>query len=148
MSHSNMTTREKHRLILVLCVTLAVAALVYSVWVTHDSADAVRGGTLALGLTLAFVVGKSDTAAQVYLRLRQPPPGVAPVTAASPIPDRIAALEQRLADLESMLQSAADDEKILNTYLLAATIVGTLFAAFGDSVSLFLMHQLHITAIR
>ena len=148
MSHSNMTTREKHRLILVLCIALAIAALAYSVWVTHDSADAVRGGTLALGLTLAFVVWKSDTAAEVYLRLRQTLPGVAPITSASPIAHRLAAMEQRFTDLENMLQSRSDDEKILNSYLLAATVVGTLFAAFGDLLSLFLMHQLHITAIR
>jgi hypothetical protein len=134
--------------ILVACVVLSAAGILWALLVSHAPIDATRGAVLALGLTLAFVVGKSDSAAQVYEALRT----IAKVTE-EPAKDgdyalEIKRLKQRFTDLENQLKSSNTDEKQMNWYLVAATAVATIVSAFGDIFSTWIMHMVGIAPVK
>ena len=99
-------------------------------------------------LTLAFVVGKSDSAAKVYEALRT----IAHVTEKPANADdyrlEIERLKQRFTDLENQLKSSSTDEKQTNWYLVAATGVATIVSAFGDIFSASIMHWIGIAPVK
>lgn len=134
--------------ILVACVTLCAAGILWALLVSHAPIDATRGAVLALGLTLAFVVGKSDSAAKVYEALRM----IAHVTEKPANADdyrlEIERLKQRFTDLENQLKSSSRDEKQTNWYLVAATGVATIVSAFGDIFSASIMHWVGIAPMK
>jgi len=136
------------RRILFACIAFCAAGMLYSVFVSHVAMDGPRGAVLALGLTLAFVVGKSDSASQVYAALRK----IAQVTEA-PAQDKDYALEierlkQRFKDLETQLKSSGADEKKMNWYLIWATAIATIVSAFGDIGCTWIMNLRGITPVK
>jgi hypothetical protein len=150
-----LKTRTKYQLILAACVLLAVTGICFSVFKSHEVIDGTRGGIVAVGLTLAFIVGKSDSAAQVYARLKKitletKEPSEADNTAKEGDNNvqEIAELKRRFEDLDNCLISTAEDEKTLNYYLVIGTLVGTVVSAFGDTFSTWIMHCLGVTPLK
>jgi hypothetical protein len=61
-----MSEKNKYRLILFVCVILSCAGILYSAFVSKDPLDGTRGGVLAVGLAVSYLVVKRDTAGQVF----------------------------------------------------------------------------------
>jgi len=136
------------RRILIVCILLCAAGICYAVWVSHAPLDAPRGSVLALGLTLAFVVSKSESASQVYDALQKIAKIVDPPAQSDNYAAQIEALKKKVTDLEDEMKSLSADEKRMNWYLVWATGIATVVSAFGDIGSVWIMHLLGITPVK
>jgi hypothetical protein len=142
-----MRERTKYILILICCIVLAAAGMLVSIFVTKDPLDGTRGGILAVGLTLGFVVTKTNLAAKVYLKIHELPrmsankaeneqtqAGDANEQEIKKLQLEINGLKQQFADFDNLLKEGDEDEKLLNFFLVLATIIGTVVSAIGDVV--------------
>lgn len=133
-----MREKTKYVVVLIICIGLSVGGIVFSIH-SREPLDGSRGGVLAVGLAVAYLVVKRDIAGEVFETLEEhvqedtPPtdPGL-----------RIDRLTRRFDDLKSSLRNKNKDEGGLNAYLAIATLIGTLAAAFGDLAAKFLIAKI------
>jgi hypothetical protein len=123
-----MSEKNKYRLILFVCVILSCAGILYSAFVSKDPLDGTRGGVLAVGLAVSYLVVERDTAGQVFDILQEH----ADSEIAKDLEGKLASLNRKFEDLHNWLRSKNEDEESLNWYLVTATMIATLAAAFGD----------------
>ena len=130
-----MSEKSKYLFLLVVCMALSFGGIVVALF-TKEALDGSRGGVLAVGLAVAYLVVRGDVAGEVFETLeehaREEPPTADPGVKA----DRLA---RRFDDLKASLRSKGEDERSLNWYLATATIIGTLSAAFGDIAARYLI---------
>jgi hypothetical protein len=129
------TTR--YLLVSVFCVLCSLAGIVIACW-TNCPTYGTRGGTVALGATLIFLIAKKDLASKIYLMLQEyeaegtATTGQLPTTA-------IDGLKRRFQYLSDWIKDSSEDQQAQNWYLFGSTFVGTIVSAFGDAISSWLM---------
>jgi hypothetical protein len=133
-----MREKTKYVLVLIICVALSLGGIVFSVF-SREPLDGSRGGVLAVGLAVAYLVVKRDIAGEVFETLEEHAQEETPATEPGIKVDR---LTRRFNDLKSSLQNRSKDEGGLNAYLVVATLIGTLVAAFGDLAAKFLIARI------
>src|SRR5579862_6080865 len=117
-----MREKTKYVLVLIICVALSLGGIVFSVF-SREPLDGSRGGVLAVGLAVAYLVVKRDIAGEVFETLEEHAQEETPATEPGIKVDR---LTRRFNDLKSSLQNRSKDEGGLNAYLVVATLIGTL----------------------
>jgi len=128
-----MSEKSKYLSLLFVCIALSVGGIVLSV-LTRDPLDGSRGGVLAVGLAVAYLVVRRDVAGEVFETLEEHAQEELPTDDPGVKVDRLA---RRFDDLKASLRNKGKDESSLNWYLATATIIGTLAAAFGDMAAKF-----------
>jgi hypothetical protein len=124
-----MSEKGKYVAILTLCIALSLSGILVSVFITKEPLDGSRGGVLAVGLAVAYLVAKRDIAGEVFETLEDHAKDEKPTDDLGIKLDR---LSRRFEDLKASLKNKNQDEGGLNRYLVTATLIGTLAAAFGD----------------
>ena len=130
-----MGEKNKYLLLLVLCVLLSGAGIAFSVYVSKEAIDGSRGGILAVGFAIVYLVVKKDIAGQVFDALQEDADKGAP----KDVRGQLDNLTRKFEDLQNLLRNKGKDEEGLNSYLVVATIIGTLAAAFGDVMAKWLI---------
>ena len=115
--------------ILAVCIALSLGGILVSVFLTKEPLDGSRGGVLAVGLAVAYLVVKRDIAGEVFEALEEHAKDETPTT---DLGAKLGRLSRRFEDLKDSLKNKNKDEGGLNRYLVTATLIGTLAAAFGD----------------
>jgi hypothetical protein len=123
-----MSEKSKYLLLLVVCIALSLGGIVAALF-TKEPLDGSRGGVLAVGLAVAYLVVRKDVAGEVFDTLEEHAREESPTADPGVKADR---LVRRFDDLKASLRSKGEDERSLSWYLATATIIGTLAAAFGD----------------
>jgi hypothetical protein len=124
-----MSERSKYVAIFIVCIALSLGGILVSVFLTHEPLDGSRGGVLAVGLAVSYLVVKRDIAGEVFETLEEHAKEETPTT---DLGVKLNRLSLRFEDLKASLQNKNKDEGGLNWYLVTATLIGTLAAAFGD----------------
>src|SRR5664279_4949310 len=130
-----MGEKKKYWLLLFLCIALSGAGVAFSVCVSKEAIDGSRGGILAVGFAIVFLVVKKDVAGQVFDILQEHAVEEVP----KDVQGQLDSLTRKFEDLQNFLRNKNRDEERLNWYLVGATIIGTLAAAFGDVFAKWLM---------
>jgi hypothetical protein len=133
-----MREKTKYVVVLIICIALSVGGIVFSVF-TREPTDGSRGGVLAVGLAVAYLVVKRDVAGEVFETLEEHAKEETLTTDPGLKVDR---LTRRFDDLKSSLRNKNKDEGGLNAYLAVATLIGTFAAAFGDLAAKFFIAKI------
>lgn len=119
---------------------LSVGGVAYSIFISHKSVDAGRGGALAVALSFAtlflsrgygdrvysILTVDADTASQLVAKLRGEVDDKAKLVTA----------DQKLDALFTKIQIDAGDQQVQNFYLAWSSVVGTIFWGFGDLLAI------------
>jgi hypothetical protein len=124
-----MSEKGKYIAILILCIALSLGGILVSVFITKEPLDGSRGGVLAVGLAVAYLVVKRDIAGEVLETLEDHAENEKSTT---DLEVKLERLSVRFKDLKDSLKNKNSDEGGLNRYLVTATLIGTLAATFGD----------------
>jgi hypothetical protein len=136
-----MSQLTRYRLVLLICIVLSLGGICLSIFLTKQALDGSRGGVLAVGFALICVFVREDIAAKVYAELQKHAERRVRISGNSDSPSELEKVQQKLADLDKSLEEKSGEEKTMNNYLVVATALGTLVAAFGDRLCDYLICQ-------
>ena len=101
-----MGEKNKYLLLLVLCVLLSGAGIAFSVYVSKEAIDGSRGGILAVGFAIVYLVVKKDIAGQVFDVLQEDADKGAP----KDVRGQLDNLTRKFEDLQNLLRNKGKDE--------------------------------------